>query len=148
MLRLPDVLVQALIVFIVGVAVGFVLGVVLMLRRHRKRQKPLDSQPTSGEVADIAREDTGDQREAVDRRMAHGAYDAAAEIVTSEIAKNPSDVQLKAKLLEIYFVWGSEEKFLAAFREYEGDIRRSRYWQQVSTMGSQLCPNEPVFEES
>ncbi len=80
--------------------------------------------------------------------MAYGEYKEAAEIVESQIANNPSDLQLKAKLLEIYFVWGSEEKFLTAFREYESELRPSRYWTQVHSMGAQLFPNDQAFAGS
>ncbi|MDJ0910891.1 MAG: hypothetical protein QNI99_17050 [Woeseiaceae bacterium] len=136
---------QVLISFFAGIAVGIILGIYLMLRRQRNREGTPAREPTARETADIGGEETGDAMVDVDRHMAHGAYESAAEIVTSEIARNPADAQLKAKLLEIYFVWGSEERFLAAFREYESELRPSRYWTQVSAMGTQLCPHDQAF---
>ena len=134
-----------LIYFIVGIVLGFIAGVYLMFRRQGKRLKDKLPQPSASQ---IARDGSGDPIADVDRRMANGAYDAAAEIVIAQIAEYPSDVRLKAKLLEIYFVWGSEEKYLATFREHEAELRQSRYWTQISTMGAQLYPNEPDFADS
>ena len=136
---------SALITFFVGIAVGFLCGVYWMFRRQHRPGPGELPQPSASRIAEIARDDTGDPMAAVDRRMAHGAYEDAAEIVAAQIADYPSDVRLKAKLLEIYFVWGSEEKFLAAFRDHEDEFRHSRYWTQVSAMGAQICPNEPAF---
>ncbi len=133
-----------LINLFIGIAIGFAIGVYWMTRRSIRAS----DQPSASQLKDIARDDTGDPLEDVDRRMAYGAYEAAAEIVTAQIAEHPENVQLKAKLLEIYFVWGSEEKFLATFREHEDELRRSKDWAKLNIMGGELCPDDPMFEKS
>ncbi len=137
-----------IISFIVGITLGFVLGAYWTFRRRRRRGLGPGLEAGDGKFGKSERDDNGDSAADVDRRMAYGAYEDAAEIVTAQIEQDPSDVQLKAKLLEIYFVWGSEEKFLAAFREFESDLLPSKYWTQVSVMGAQICPNEPVFTDT
>ena len=141
-------MVPELIYFIVGIVLGFIAGVYVMFRRQSKRLKDALPQPSATQTAEITRDGSGDPMADVDRRMAGGAYDAAADIVIAQIAEDPANVRLKAKLLEIYFVWGSEEKYLTTFREHEAELRQSKYWAQVSTMGAQLCPNEPDFADS
>jgi pilus assembly protein FimV len=83
-----------------------------------------------------------------DFHMAYGLYDQAAEIIQKAIDREPGRYDLRRKLLDICFVWGNAEAFLAqarAAREMGGEVVEAD-WSKVAIMGRQICPGEPLFE--
>ena len=100
---------------------------------------------TSRKGVDLSADDTGDPIGDSERRMAYGLYEEAYELVEGAIAENPRDPLLKAKLLEILFVWGNEEAFLEKAQRFQRDLD-SEQWEIVSIMGQQLHPEEPLFK--
>src|SRR6202007_1690317 len=61
--------------------------------------------------------DQGDPLAEADFHMAYGLYDQAADLIRIAINREPNRRDLKLKLLEVFFVWGNKEQFLAAARE-------------------------------
>ncbi len=92
-----------------------------------------------------------DQQDALaeaDFHMAYGLYDQAADLVKIAIDREPSRRDLKLKLLEIYFVWGTRDLFLDTARDlYETrDDAAQGEWDKVLIMGKQIAPDEAMFK--
>ena len=91
--------------------------------------------------------DQGDPLAEADFHMAYGLYDQAADLVRIAIQREPERRDLKLKLLEVFFVWGNKEQFLATAR----DLAQSRAhaapgeWEKIVIMGKQLAPEDPLF---
>jgi pilus assembly protein FimV len=91
--------------------------------------------------------DQGDPLAEADFHMAYGLYDQAADLIRIAINREPSRRDLKLKLLEVFFVWGNKEQFLAAARELAGSRAESQpgEWEKIVIMGKQLAPEDPLF---
>jgi pilus assembly protein FimV len=93
--------------------------------------------------------DQGDPLAEADFHMAYGLYDQAADLVRIAIQREPGRRDLKLKLLEVFFVWGNREQFLATAREL-ADTRGSAEpgeWEKIVIMGRQIAPEDPMFSE-
>ncbi len=91
--------------------------------------------------------DQTDPMAEADFHMAYGLYDQAAEIIKKAVEREPDRYDLRRKLLDICFVWGNADEFLAqakAVREIGGDAQAGD-WAKVAIMGRQICPGEPMF---
>ncbi|MEZ5498921.1 MAG: FimV/HubP family polar landmark protein [Steroidobacteraceae bacterium] len=91
--------------------------------------------------------DQGDPLADADFHMAYGLYDQAADLVRIAIAREPERRDLKLKLLEIFFVWGNKDQFLATARELDGSRAEAGEgeWDKVVIMGKQIAPEDPLF---
>jgi pilus assembly protein FimV len=85
-----------------------------------------------------------------DFHMAYGLYDQAAELVKGAIQREPDRLDLRRKLLDICFVWGNREEFMAQAGEFKGLVGETSLgeWNKVAIMGRQICPDEALFEEA
>ena len=126
-----------------GIVLGIAIGLLPLLWLF---WGPGRSRSTKRGLREIERQDTGDHAADVDRRMAYGAYDAAARHLLTVIEKEPRRSDLKAKLVEVYFIWGNADGLLSTVRRFASDLRGTEHWPKVVTMGQQLCPEEPMFE--
>jgi pilus assembly protein FimV len=104
-----------------------------------------DDTLSSEESADL---DKGDPLAEADFHMAYGLYDQAADIVKQGLEKEPGRRDYEIKLLEIYFVSGDKENFLASARRFDAsrDDGDGADWDRVLIMGHQLAPDDPLFE--
>jgi pilus assembly protein FimV len=94
--------------------------------------------------------DQGDPLAEADFHMAYGLYDQAADLVRIAIQREPGRRDLKLKLLEVFFVWGNKEQFLATAQELS-ETRGSAEpgeWDKIVIMGKQIAPEDPMFAES
>ena len=92
--------------------------------------------------------DQSDPLAEADFHMAYGLYDQAAEIIKKAIEREPGRYDLRRKLIDICFVWGNAEEFLAqagSVREEGGEAAEAD-WAKIAIMGRQICPGEPLFE--
>jgi pilus assembly protein FimV len=82
-----------------------------------------------------------------DFHMAYGLYDQAADLVGKAIERDPDRSDLRLKLLDILFVWGKQEEFLAEAKDLRTrlDGADSSEWERVAIMGRQICPDETIF---
>ncbi len=85
-----------------------------------------------------------------DFHMAYGLYDQAAELVKGAIQREPDRLDLRRKLLDICFVWGNREEFMAQAQDFRGLVGETSLgeWNKVAIMGRQICPDEAIFEEA
>jgi pilus assembly protein FimV len=93
--------------------------------------------------------DQGDPLAEADFHMAYGLYDQAADLVRIAIQREPHRRDLKLKLLEVFFVWGNKEQFLATARELSDTRSRAEpgEWEKIVIMGRQIAPEDPMFTE-
>jgi len=91
------------------------------------------------EVAD------GDPIAEADFHLAYGLYDQAAELIDDALAGAPGRSDLRLKLVEIHFVWGHQEGFLAAAKALKEHVGDGAEWDKTLIMARQLCPDEPLF---
>jgi pilus assembly protein FimV len=91
--------------------------------------------------------DQGDPLAEADFHMAYGLYDQAADLIRIAINREPNRRDLRVKLLEVFFVWGNKEQFLAAARELAASRDESApgEWEKIVIMGKQLAPDDPLF---
>jgi pilus assembly protein FimV len=82
-----------------------------------------------------------------DFHMAYGLYDQAADLVQLAAKREPQRRDLKLKLIEIFFVWGNRERFLALAREMHATRGEAEpgEWDKILIMGRQLAPEAPLF---
>jgi pilus assembly protein FimV len=93
--------------------------------------------------------DQGDPLAEADFHMAYGLYDQAADLVRIAIQREPHRRDLKLKLLEVFFVWGNKEQFIATARELS-DTRAGAEqgeWEKIVIMGKQIAPEDPMFAD-
>ncbi|HEX4387697.1 MAG TPA: FimV/HubP family polar landmark protein [Steroidobacteraceae bacterium] len=91
--------------------------------------------------------DQGDPLAEADFHMAYGLYDQAADLIRIAITREPARRDLKLKLLEVFFVWGNKEQFLASARELAESRSEAApgEWEKILIMGKQLAPEDPLF---
>jgi pilus assembly protein FimV len=94
--------------------------------------------------------DQGDPLAEADFHMAYGLYDQAADLVRIALEREPDRRDLRLKLLEIYFVWGNKDAFLQTAKGLEAtrDRAPTGEWDKIVIMGKQICPDEPMFQNT
>jgi len=83
-----------------------------------------------------------------DFHMAYGLYDQAADLLTKAVESEPERKDLRMKLLEVYFIWESQDGFLReaeALQQQIDDASSDPDWNKVLIMGKQICPDEALF---
>ncbi|MEO8018481.1 MAG: FimV/HubP family polar landmark protein [Pseudomonadota bacterium] len=93
--------------------------------------------------------DQGDPLAEADFHMAYGLYDQAADLVRIAIQREPDRRDLKLKLLEVFFVWGNRDQFLATARELSDTRAESGpgEWEKIVIMGKQIAPEDQMFSD-
>ena len=66
-----------------------------------------------------------------------------------QLAQHPGDPQLSLDLLSLYYAHHDADKFEAAAEAMYAHVAdpNQAEWQQVSAMGKELCPHNPLFDE-
>jgi len=82
-----------------------------------------------------------------DFHMAYGLYDQAADLIRKAIDREPDRHDLRLKMLDILFVWGKKDEFVAEVHALKGvgDVEPSD-WSRVAIMGRQIAPEDAIFE--
>ncbi|HEV7609926.1 MAG TPA: FimV/HubP family polar landmark protein [Steroidobacteraceae bacterium] len=93
--------------------------------------------------------DQGDPLAEADFHMAYGLYDQAADLVRIAIQREPDRRDLKLKLLEVFFVWGNRDQFIATARELSDTRGESTQgeWEKIVIMGKQIAPEDQMFSD-
>ncbi len=81
--------------------------------------------------------------------MAYGRYEAAEERLKDAIGKDPGRMELKLKLLELYYTTKNKSAFENAAAELYGALgeqaESNPEWAKVVSMGVELAPDNPLF---
>jgi pilus assembly protein FimV len=79
--------------------------------------------------------------------LAYGRYQQAEELMRTAIASHPDRDECKLKLLEIYYAAENKAGFEAFAKELSeaGKNRDSVFWEKVSEMGREICPDSELF---
>lgn len=82
-----------------------------------------------------------------DFHLSYGLYDEAVRGLIEAIAEEPERNDLQLKLAETYFAAGRSEDFESLARRIQPRMGPSE-WGRLIFMGSQLCPDSPLFREA
>lgn len=94
-----------------------------------------------GPSLDVNKVDALDE---ADLHLGFGDYTKAAASLREAIAREPSRVELRRKLLEVLFAAGDGESFAAEAEAYRPHADAAD-WEAVAVMGRQLRPNDDLF---
>ncbi len=91
--------------------------------------------------------DQSDPLAEADFHMAYGLYDQAADLIRNAISADPDRSDLKAKLAEVYFVWGNKDAFVDAAENLHDAIggEADSDWDKIVIMGQQIAPDHKLF---
>ena len=79
--------------------------------------------------------------------LAYGRDEQAEEILKEAVAKDGARIELKLKLLEIYFQRNDTKTFeIVAEEIYAASSGQGAAWQKVEEMGRKLDPGNPLFK--
>ena len=80
--------------------------------------------------------------------LAYGRDEQAEEILKEAVLKDSGRIELKLKLLEIYFQRNDIKTFeIIAEEVYAASSGRGSNWQKVEEMGCKLDPTNPLFKQ-
>jgi pilus assembly protein FimV len=99
---------------------------------------------------DALQEETGevDPAAEADVYIAYGRYQQAESLVNLAIEKEPERLDLKAKLLEIYFTTKNAAAFAGLAEKLQSigaQTKAPQLWKQVESMGRELIPGHDLF---
>jgi pilus assembly protein FimV len=99
---------------------------------------------------DALQEETGevDPAAEADVYIAYGRYQQAEGLVKQAIEKAPERLDLRLKLLEIYFTTRNAADFIALAEELEregAEAQDVQLWERVKSMGQELAPDHRLF---
>lgn len=78
-------------------------------------------------------------------------YADLEKLLRSQLHEHPGLLDLRLKLLELYFETRRAPEFLGEARALSRDLAhkaRSREWQRVVSMGRMLAPGDPLFQDT
>ena len=83
--------------------------------------------------------------------MAYGRYEAAEERLNEAVQNEPNRMELRAKLLELHHATQNKDAFEAAAEDFYaslgGNEAESPLWEKVVSMGSEIAPGNPLFNQ-
>lgn len=83
--------------------------------------------------------------------MAYGRYEAAEERLNEAVQSEPDRMELRAKLLELYHATQNKDSFESAAEDFYaslgGNEAESPLWDKVVSMGQEIAPENPLFNQ-
>lgn len=81
--------------------------------------------------------------------LAYGRYQQAQDLVSGALEDHPDRLDLKTKLLEVYFATRDRNGFEALADEVHDAVKAEggAEWDKLQLMGRDLCPDNPLFAE-
>ncbi|MEJ2346834.1 MAG: FimV/HubP family polar landmark protein [Gammaproteobacteria bacterium] len=81
--------------------------------------------------------------------LAYGRFQAAESMIREAIETDPERMDLKLKLLEVYHAARNADAFEREAQALHGQVEDhgGPVWAKVVEMGSDLCPDSPLFKE-
>jgi len=82
--------------------------------------------------------------------LAYGRHQQAEDIIRAALESAPERNELKLKLLEVFFAAKNSEAFESQAQELHDTLgdETDPLWAKAVTMGSQLCPGNPLFGDA
>ncbi len=80
-----------------------------------------------------------------DVHLAYGLYDEAASVLQRGIDDNPSRVDLRLKLLEVFHSGSMADEFVNAAQDWKSAGVEDDDWKQVVAMGQEIAPRSELF---
>ncbi|MGD8939976.1 MAG: FimV/HubP family polar landmark protein [Gammaproteobacteria bacterium] len=80
--------------------------------------------------------------------LAYGRHQQAEDIIKQAMETNPGRIELQTKLLEVYHAAnnrGAFEQQAQALHDAIGGDESNEHWQRIVGLGSELCPDNPLF---
>jgi pilus assembly protein FimV len=80
--------------------------------------------------------------------LAYGRHQQAEDIIKQAMETNPGRMELQTKLLEVYHAAnnrGAFEQQAEALHNTIGGDESNEHWQRIVGLGSELCPDNPLF---
>lgn len=79
--------------------------------------------------------------------LAYGRYQQAEELIKGALDENPGRLDLKSKLLEVYFATRNRSEFEAVVGDVHSELQAEggSEWDKLQLMGQDLCPGNPLF---
>ncbi|KOR31216.1 hypothetical protein TI04_02015 [Achromatium sp. WMS2] len=102
----------------------------------------MTTQSTTGEV---------EPEHEVDVYIAYGQYHQAERLIKDTLEKNPANISLKCKLLDIYFAMRNAEAYVKLIEELHASGMQQKepsVWNRICSMGRDLAPDHPLMQGS
>jgi pilus assembly protein FimV len=80
--------------------------------------------------------------------LAYGRHQQAEDIIKQAMETNPGRMELQTKLLEVYHAANNRDAFeqqAQALHDAVGGDASNEHWQRIVGLGSELCPDNPLF---
>lgn len=111
--------------------------------RAGDQELPLEKTLSSDAALNL---DQSDPLAEAEFHSAYGLYDQAADLLNAAQQAEPDRLDLRRKLIEVYFSWDNRGGFQKAAQEYHDRVESGdQFWNKVLVMGKQLCPDEALF---
>jgi len=106
-----------------------------------------DFAPSSMDSSLDTQVDEVDALSEADVYLAYNKFDQAEELLLEAISNQPERVELKVKLMEVYFTAKNSDSFLRSAQALHDELggTNTAVWEKVEEMGKVLCPDSPLF---
>jgi pilus assembly protein FimV len=99
---------------------------------------------TATDEADLA--ETDPVKEA-DIFLAYGRVQQAEDVILEGLDKDPTNHELKLKLLEVYHAGGNTESFNSHAQSFRNLVNEDDpQWQKIAVMGYEMSPDNPLYQ--
>ena len=120
-------------IFLIGAVTGVLATCAWILLRPKPGPKA-----SKRALRSLESRDSGDPIADAETRMAYGWYEDAAELLSRAIARDGHRVDLKVKLLQVYFVWGNADQIATTASLFQSALEAAGEWDKVRMMGKTI----------
>ena len=149
-----------------GVFIVLLLLIAMVARRSRKSEDYTEIErdlalsaaaARANEATQIVHRSSAEQQAEIAARMrlqrvdfliAGGSYQEAEKILRRALSENPFDLNIKEKMLYVYYKSGNADQFITVAESIRSQVdnEQSPLWQKVVKQGRRIYPGHPLFE--
>jgi pilus assembly protein FimV len=101
---------------------------------------------TSMAAGEAEMSDTDPAKEA-DIFLAYGRVQQAEDVLLEALENDPTNRELKLKLIEVYHAGGNSESFNSHAQSFRNLVNEDDpQWQKIALMGSEMMPDNPLYQ--
>lgn len=101
---------------------------------------------TSMAAGEAEMSDTDPAKEA-DIFLAYGRVQQAEDVLLEALENDPTNRELKLKLMEVYHAGGNSESFNTHAQSFRNLVNEDDpQWQKIALMGSEMMPDNPLYQ--